>query len=69
MYREGICQLAIMLQAFNGVKALIMSAIFTDEALGPKIWPALQYEGPAGVGERQTSPERFGLLNAAFNAC
>ena len=49
---------AIHLQAFNGVKALILSAIFTDVQLGNTIWPALQYEGPAGAGDRIPSAAR-----------
>ncbi len=46
------------LQAFNGVKALIMSAIFTDVELGKTIWPALLYEGPKGATDRQPSRAR-----------
>lgn len=55
---------AIHLQAFNGVKALILSAIFTDVQLGKTIWPALQYEGPAGAGDRMPSAARQVLMFA-----
>ncbi|KAK9819317.1 hypothetical protein WJX74_005354 [Apatococcus lobatus] len=48
----------LLLKAFNGVKALIMSAIFTNVQLGETIWPALQYEGPAGAGDRKPSAAR-----------